>query len=110
MLGDLIAVDVRAIARGTVLEHVRAAGIGGDLGVIAGHFAAGPAQIVGLAPAEREGRLRYRDNALAERVHDFEASLWHPRSVPQRRRRRRTISITTPAVARMAADRSASRG
>ena len=49
--------------------------------MIARHLAAGQPQIVRLAPADLERRLRDRDDAPAERVGHFEAGVWHGESL-----------------------------
>ena len=75
-LGDLLAVDVGAVARVPVAQPETAA-LDGDLGVVARHFAAGQPQIVGLAAADFERRFRDRDDAPAERVGHFQAGVGH---------------------------------
>ena len=76
-LGDLLAVDVGAVARLRSRSDEVAVLDRDDLGVIARHLAAGQAQVVGLAPADLERRLGDRHDAPAERVGDFEAGVGH---------------------------------
>ena len=64
-LGDLLAVDVGAVARLLVAEHELVV-LRVDLGVIAGHLAAGQAQVVGLAPADLELPLGDRHDPPAQ--------------------------------------------
>ena len=82
VLGHLIAVDIGAVARGAILQHVRAARIESDFGVIARNFAAGEPEVVGLATTDLERGFRDRDDAPAERVGDFEAGLRHAANAP----------------------------
>ena len=82
LLGDLLAVDVGAVARGAIADE-EAVRLEDDLGVVARHLAAGQPQIVGLAAADLERRFRHRHDPPAKRVGDFESSLRHARrSVP----------------------------
>ncbi len=71
-LGDLLAVDERAIARSAIFEHVGAVALG-DFGVVARDVAASQAQVVLIAAADRNGWLVDRHDAAAESVVDFEA-------------------------------------
>ena len=71
-LGDLLAVDERAVARAAIAQHVGAVDLR-DLGVIARDVAAGQPQVVLAAAADRDERLVDRDDAAAEPVVDFEA-------------------------------------
>src|SRR5258708_13412081 len=74
--GDGLVVDVRAVARLLVADHEVAAR-GHNLSVIAGHFAAGQAQVVRLTPADAERLFADRHDPPAERVRDLQPGVWH---------------------------------
>ena len=75
-LGDLLAVDVGAVARALVADEELVV-LGDDLGVVARDLAAGQPEIVGLAAADLEVPLRDRDDPAAQRVGDFQAGIGH---------------------------------
>ena len=76
LLGDLLAVDVGAVARILVADEELVV-FGDDVGVVARHLAAGQPQIVGLAAADPKQRLADLDDAAAECIGDFQASSSH---------------------------------
>ena len=107
-LGDLLAVDVGAVARVAVAEHEMVV-LERDLGVVARHLAAGQPQIVGLAAADLELRLGDRDDAPSERVGHFEAGVGHGESLMEDLRiaktaQRRRIRTSRTASAAAGAD------
>ena len=107
-LGDLLAVDVGPVAGVTVAEHEMVV-LRARFGVIARHFAAGQAEVVGLAPADFELPLRDRYDPPPEGVGHFEAGIGHGGSLMEdpaiakaqghRRRRTRTRRTTSAAPA-----------
>ena len=76
LLGDLLTVDVGAVARVLVADEERVV-LGIDLGVIARDLAAGKSEVVGLAPPDLEVSFRDRNDAAAERVGHFKAGIGH---------------------------------
>ena len=78
-LGDLLAVDERAIPRATVAEHVLFV-VACDVGVVARHVAAHELQIIAAATADGKRGLLERHNAPPEGVSDFEAPKRHQES------------------------------
>src|SRR5262245_25149163 len=106
----LIAVNIGSVTGRAILENESAVGIDDDFGMIPRDFAAGEAQVVGLAPTDFKRSFRQGYHAPAERVGDFEAGLRHAPSVPQPRRRRRAIRIKTPTAAKTTAATSSSLG
>jgi hypothetical protein len=75
-VGDLLAVDVGAVARIAVPQREVVA-LERDFRVVARDFAAREPQVVGLAPADLELVLGNRNDAPAEGVGDFEAGVGH---------------------------------
>ncbi len=75
-LGDLFTVDVGAVAGIPVLQ-LEAIAVDGDFGVVARHFAARQAQIVGFAAADFERALRNGDDAPSEGIGHFQAGVGH---------------------------------
>ena len=71
-LGDLLAIDERAIARSLIANDVRPIG-DGYLRMVARDVAAGEAEIILAATADGEKRLVDRDDAATQPVVDFEA-------------------------------------
>jgi hypothetical protein len=75
-IGDLLAIDVGAIAGIAVLQR-EAVPFDRDFGVIAGYLAAGEPQVVGFTSANLELALRDRDDAASESVGHFQAGIGH---------------------------------
>ena len=75
-LGDLLAVDVGAVAGIAVAQHEMVV-LQRDFGVVARDFAAGQPEVVGLAPADLELPLGDGDDAPPEGVGHFQSGVGH---------------------------------
>ena len=78
LLGDLLAVDERAVAGAPIAQDVMLV-FASDVGVIARDVAADQLQIVAAAPADGKRRLLERHDTPPEGVGHFEAPKWHGR-------------------------------
>ena len=77
-LGDLLAVDERAIARAAIAQR-EAAVLLNNLGMFARDVGADDLQIGGRAPADQKQRAIEHDDASSLRVADVEAGFGHRR-------------------------------
>ena len=80
-LGDLLAVDERAVARGAVAQQIASAVVADDLGVLARDVGADELQIGGRAPPDEEHGAVEPDDAAALAVSNLEASFGHGRAL-----------------------------
>ena len=78
--GDLLTVDIRAVARVPVAEDEMVV-LERDFGVVARHLAPGKPQIVRLAPPDLELPFGDRHDAPAEGVGHFESGVGHGESL-----------------------------